>query len=115
MKIVKEGSKVKVEYLGKIVVQEKVVLTKDYTDLVRKNKAILKELEERHLKEPKKELKEQIREFEKNNPLKFNFEEVTPDSPIGLALLKRELNDICVMTLPLTQGGESLIKILEIQ
>ena len=62
-----------------------------------------------------KELKEQIKEFEKNNPLKFNFEEVTPDSPIGLAILGRDLNDVCVMTLPLTQGGESLVKILEIQ
>lgn len=101
---VKEGSAVKIKYIGSNVIQDVVILTRKRSDEIRRNRDL-------HAQMKKKEKKE----FEKNNTVKFETNQVTPDSPIGKAILGLPVGDIGTMTLPVIQGGNSAIKVISVK
>lgn len=93
---VTHNTTLKITYPRVNVTQTFTVLTEEVSELVKENKLI-------HLSLPSEKLK---KDFASTNKVKYEFNEVTPKSPLGLAIMGLAEGETGVMLLPITQGGE---------
>jgi len=106
IKKVKVGSSVTIKYVDSNVVQSgNKIISKEDANTVRTNKKIWLELDSNNKK----------KEFEKNNKMRFDFGEITEDSPLGKAIMGLEIGETGTMILPQIQGGENQIEVINIE
>jgi hypothetical protein len=94
-----------ITYVERNITQSILVLTKAESDLIKHNSETIKQMFKDKVNE-----KDIIKPFETNNKCKFNFNEVTLDSPIGELLLEVGCTGEGYIDLPSSQGGKHLVK-----
>lgn len=105
--------KIKIQYLKSGVIQNKIFIDLEKTNLVKKNKAeLIAIMQDKNIHEKNKWAMAQ--DFEDKNLCKFQFDEIAVGSPMYNALTMSQPGDICEMLLPEIQGGIHKILILEL-
>ena len=101
--MIKNDSVVSITYIKDNVTQIVRMVSKEYYNTIVENKKLHSMLSNK-----------QQKEFEKENVIKLEFDQVAEESPMGLSIMNHNSKDICIMTLPFEQGGEHSIFINEI-
>ena|SRR3990167_4772027 len=101
---IQAGSIVTIRYVKSDTIQQKRIVSTEDANNIRENK-------NKWMTMTGKEKDE----FERANKTKFEFDEITEDSPLGIAIMGLEVGQIGIMELPVHQGGAHLVEIINIK